>query len=948
MDHSAEKLGAFLNEIGQHMPASRILQDEFSRVTHGADASFYQLTPKVVLLVEDEAEVMAVCRASSRFGVPITFRAAGTSLSGQAVTDSVLVKLGRNGWRQFESLEDAKAVRLGPALVGGHVNARLARFHRKIGPDPASIGAAMIGGITANNSSGMCCGTEQNTYRTLRSMRVILADGTMLDTGDAASRAAFAVSHADLLAGLEELGRATREDAELAAMIERKYAIKNTTGYTLNALTDFADGFDILTHLIVGSEGTLGFISEVVLETVPEPKRKAAALVLFSTMGEACAAAIELKTAPVSAVEVMDFASLKSVVGKPGIPASFADLAPGTAALLIDLRAEDDAGLDADAAVVKVAIAAYQTLEPVVFSTDPATYSNYWNVRKGLLPSVGGTRPVGTTVIVEDVAVPIVHLADAAAGLRALFDAYNYFDAIIFGHALDGNLHFVFPQSFNTQAEIDRYARLTDDVTQLIAVKFGGSLKAEHGTGRNMAPFVELEWGAKAYGMMWRIKALFDPLGVLSPGVLLSDDPTIHLKALKPLPQTDAIIDKCIECGFCEPGCPSRDLTLTPRQRIVATRALASLAATSPELAANSPFRKAYDYKAVDTCAGDGLCAAACPVGIDTGEMMRKQRADRHGELATRVAGSIENHMDRAVCTARLALGGADLVHAVVGRTIMGGASSALRNITGEAIPKWTPYLPKPAKPSPEAIQAKEAPHVVLFTSCVNSAMGPARGAPDSRSLWEVLGLLFERAGYGITYVSAAQTACCGMPFQSKGFPDQARDSSQKLELKLRERSLDGRYPIISDTSPCTSQMLGRFGAGLTVLDITEALSTLLLPKLDIVRKRASMALHITCSTRRMGQDAQLLKLAQACADEVIVPADIQCCGFAGDKGFDTPELNASALRGLKAQLPDHCTHGYSTSRTCEVGLSTHSERHYQSIAYLLEWCTRIDTVAAE
>ncbi|EUC00014.1 D-lactate dehydrogenase (cytochrome) [Rhizobium sp. CF080] len=926
----------FLASVRQVMPAENVLEGLFERVTHGADASPYSLVPKAVLLVETEEEIVHILSAANRTGVPVTFRAAGTSLSGQAVTNSVLVKLGHNGWRQFEAREAGQFVRVGPAMVGAHVNARLARHHRKIGPDPASIGAAMMGGIAANNSSGMCCGTEQNTYRTLRSMRIVFIDGTRLDTGDPESRIAFARTHVAFLEELSAIAREATGDAVLSAMIRRKYEIKNTTGYSLNALTDFTDPIDILQHLLIGSEGTLAFISEVTLETVPEPKLKSAALVLFPDMRSACAAATRLKLEPVSAVEMMDFASLASVIGKPGIPDSFATLPSGTSALLIDLRAETAEELDRYAISVEAALAHFAPLERALFSTDPVTYANYWNVRKGLLPSVGGMRPAGTTVIVEDVAVPIEHLADAAIALREIFDRLAYDDAIIFGHALDGNLHFVFPQSFNTPADIVRYALLTAEITQMIAVRFEGALKAEHGTGRAMAPFVELEWGAKAYGLMRRIKALFDPNGILNPGVVISDDPDIYLKALKALPTVDPLIDKCIECGFCEPVCPSRALTTTPRQRIVATRALA--AGTLPDEAS----RHRYDYAAVDTCAGDGLCAGFCPVGIDTGEMMRTRRQLRRGPASRTAARTVEHHIGLAMSAVRGALGVADLGQRALGPGGMNRTIQLLRGISRGRIPQWTPYLPTPGRrPKTGTFATTTArPRIVLFSSCVSSVMGPARDAPDARPLWDVLKSLFDRAGYDAVLLTAVETACCGMPFQSKGFPQQAAESAATLAARLLEASRGGSDIVVSDTSPCSNQMALTFPQNIRPMDITAALARLVLPKLNIRRKAETIALHVTCSTRKMGQDALLLELARACADEVIVPDDIECCGFAGDKGFDTPELNASALRTLKGQLPERCNTGYSTSRTCEIGLSAHSDRHYQSIAYLLDWAS--------
>ena len=610
-------------------PPDRLIRDPLRTLAYGTDASFYRLIPQLVVIVETEAEVAALLRACRAHDTPVTFRAAGTSLSGQAVTESVLAMLG-DGWAGIDIAADADTVRLGPGVIGSDANRRLGPFGRKIGPDPASINACKIGGIAANNASGMCCGTAQNSYRTLSTMRVMLADGTALDTSDPASRAAFARSHGDLLERLRRLGERTRADTALADRIRHKFAIKNTCGYSLNALTDFTDPFDILQHLMIGSEGTLGFIAEITYRTVPEYADKASALLLFTGVVEACEAVIRLKRTPVAAVELMDRASLRSVEDKPGMPEFIRGLPPGTTALLVEARAESPAALAARTAEITAALAGMPTLRPIAFTDRPAEFERLWNIRKGLFPSVGAMRDTGTTVIIEDVAFPIERLAAATAELQEMFAAFGYDEAILFGHALEGNLHFVFTPDLGQPAEVDRYRRFMDAVCRMVVDRYDGSLKAEHGTGRNMAPFVELEWGAQAYALMHEIKGLFDPDGLLNPGVILNDDPEIHLKNLKPLPAADPLVDKCMECGFCEKMCPSAGLTLTPRQRITGWREISRLEAAG-DAAGRAALHDLYAYQGLDTCAACGLCATACPVGIETGLLIKLLRGRGQG-----------------------------------------------------------------------------------------------------------------------------------------------------------------------------------------------------------------------------------------------------------------------------------------------------------------------------
>ncbi len=407
-----------------------------------------------------------------------------------------------------------------------------------------------------------------------------------------------------LLGELERLGSDTRNNAKLAERIRHKFKIKNTTGYSLNALVDYEDPIDILAHLMIGSEGTLGFISRITYQTVVEDPFKASALVFFPDIRSACEAVIRLKPQPVSAVELLDRPALRSVQDKPGLPPLIMTLGEDAAALLIEVRSATVDVLNERISAVHAAMAGIVTVEPLQFSTDPATCEMYWKVRKGTFPSVGAMRRTGTTVIIEDVAFPIAALADATLDLQALLRRHGYDEAIIFGHALEGNLHFVFTQDFGDQAEIDRYARFMDDVCDLVVKKYDGSLKAEHGTGRNMAPFVEMEWGKEAADLMRTIKRLFDPDNLLNPGVILNDNPAAHLENLKPMPAAEDIVDRCIECGFCEPLCPSHRLTLSPRQRIVSVRELARRAA-----AGNRPAASA---RTTPTWASTPAPAAAC------------------------------------------------------------------------------------------------------------------------------------------------------------------------------------------------------------------------------------------------------------------------------------------------------------------------------------------------
>ncbi|MAX93229.1 MAG: 4Fe-4S ferredoxin [Pseudomonas sp.] len=943
MNASAALPTDFLAAVEKLIPAERRFDDPLSTLAFGTDASFYRLIPKLVVRVESEMEVVGLLKLAHNQRVPVTFRAAGTSLSGQAISDSVLIVLGDN-WNGREIRNGGEQIRLQPGVIGANANAILAPLQRKIGPDPASINAAKIGGIVANNSSGMCCGTAQNSYKTLAGLRLVLADGSVVDSEDATSVEAFRQSHAAMLDQLAELGRTTRANTELAAKIRHKYRLKNTTGFSLNALVDYDEPLDILNHLMVGSEGTLGFISAVTYDTVPDHPHKASALVVFPDVETCCLAVPVLKQQPVSAVELLDRRSLRSVENKAGMPEWVKQLSANACALLIESRAASGSLLHEQINQIMVSIAHFPVEKQVDFSEDPVVYNQLWKIRKDTFPAVGAVRQTGTTVIIEDVTFPIERLAEGVNRLIQLFEKHAYSEAILFGHALEGNLHFVFTQGFDDPLQVARYEAFMQDVTQLVAVEFGGALKAEHGTGRNMAPFVELEWGNDAYQLMWQIKRLLDPQGILNPDVVLSEDPQIHLKHLKPMPAADEIVDKCIECGFCEPVCPSNGLTLTPRQRIVVWRDIQAKKRAGID---TSELEQLYDYHGVETCAATGLCAQRCPVGINTGDLVRKLRA-RNADN-TRAATWLAEHFRTAVHGARFMLHVANGAHLLMGTRLLSKTSAALTSASKGRVPQWTPATPQPLqrlhlpKPSPQ----DQRPRVVYLAACVSRAMGPAARDQEQEPLLDTTRTLLEKAGYQVIFPDELNNLCCGQPFASKGYAEQAEQKRQETLDALLKASRGGLDPIYCDTSPCTLRLVQDLADDrLQVFDPVRFIRTHLIDKLDFEPQDAPIAVHVTCSTQHLGEAQALIDIARRCAKEVVVPEGIHCCGFAGDKGFTTPELNAHALRSLKDAV-QVCEEGISTSRTCEIGLSQHGGIDYHGLVYLVNRNSRARAAAA-
>lgn len=937
----SEIYNAFLKEIGKTISKDRIYTDQLRRFAWGTDAGFYRMTPQIVVRTMSEDEVSTILNRASELKVPVTFRAAGTSLSGQAVSDSVLAVAGKN-WEGMSTSDDGLTVRLQPGVVGAKVNEYLKRYGRKFGPDPASIKSAMVGGIVMNNASGMSCGTWANSDRMIISGRIIFADGTVLDTADQSSREAFKASHPELIRGIEKLRDDVLADKELTDRIRHKYSIKNVTGLNILPLITFTDPFDIILHLLVGSEGTLAFLSEVTMKTLRIAPLQADAMVYFKDMAEAARAVIAMKSLNVSAAEMLDKRSLASVN---------AGEIEGLTAVLTQVEARSQHELAEKVKNVTETLKKFDTYGKVEFTTDPEESARYWAIRSGIFPTVGGMRKPGTTCLIEDVAFHLEDLAEAVTDLSELLDRHGYDDSCIYGHALEGNFHFIINQSFDSEKEVQRYKDMINDVGELVVKKYDGSLKAEHGTGRNMAPYVEYEWGTAAFNVMKRIKNIFDPDNILNPGVIFNDDPECCFKNFKALPllkpapgapeETERAymkLNKCIECGFCEVNCVSCGFTLSSRTRIVMQREMERLrrSGENPELL--KTLQKQYSYLGEQTCAGDGLCSMSCPMGINVGDLTHEVRRQNMGRTANSIGEMVADNFHGVKTALRGVLHLADFGHTVLGSRAMG---TLAKGIHAAGLPLWTPSMPK-AYNAAKHVENHTGSNlkVVYFPSCLNQTMGVDKASEGMKPLVQEMTGLLRKAGYDVIFPKNMDSLCCGTIWESKGFPEIAMKKTRQLEDALWEASEHGKYPVVCDQSPCLHRMKQHISK-VELYESTEFIWKFLKDRLTFTRTDTPVALHLTCSTRLMKIERIVHDLACLCSSDVLIPEGVGCCGFAGDKGMTHPELNAYALRKLRSQIEEKGIEvGYSNSRTCEIGLQTNSGIPYRSIVYLVNSCT--------
>jgi D-lactate dehydrogenase len=906
------------------------------RLGFAHDASHYLLTPKAVVAPRDAGQVAALLRVSAARGVGLTFRSGGTSLSGQATNDGVLVDTRRH-FRGIEVLDDGGRVRVQPGATVRAVNARLARYGRKLGPDPASESACTIGGVVANNSSGMSCGTELNTYRTLESAVLVLPSGTVLDTGATDADDRLRALEPEIYEGLGRLRDRVRGNPHSVRKIEQLYSIKNTMGYGVNSFVDHTRPVDVLAHLVIGSEGTLAFVAEATFRTVPAHPHAATALLLFGDLAAATGSLPALVDSGFAAVELLDATSLRVAQRDPEAIADLRSLAvTDHAALLVEHQQPTAEALDDRVVASARLLAGLPLAVPAVLDRDPATRAAMWHIRKGLYTAVAGARPSGTTALLEDIAVPVGSLLATCSELTGLFDKHGYAGSVIFGHARDGNVHFMLNEDFGSPQMVQRYLAFTDDMVDLVLSQ-DGTLKAEHGTGRIMAPFVRRQYGDELYEVMSEVKRLIDPHGLLNPGVLIEEKPSGHISHLKSTPTVEVEVDRCVECGYCEPVCPSKDLTTTPRRRIVLRREMARATAAG-DTGLLAQLKQEYEFDAIETCAVDGMCQTACPVLIDTGDLTRRLRADSRGRVEQKAWNAAAHHWDGVTRTAARALTAAQAVPALLPSI----ATKTGRALLGEDIvPAWSPELPRGG--SRRTPHHAEAPVAVYFPACISTIFGPAQPGPGVRDAFLAL---CARAGVAVRVPDGIAALCCGTPWKSKGLNDGWTAMREQVLPILRAATDGGALPVVVDASSCTEGLHRLLDdAGIEVVDAVAFTDATVLPRLPAARRLPSLLVHPTCSSTQLGLNPALLRVAAAAAEHVVQPEDWSCCAFAGDRGLLHPELTASATATEARAVARHrVTAHASVNRTCELGMTRATGQPYRHVLEVLDQVTRPPT----
>jgi D-lactate dehydrogenase len=957
-------------QLQQILPAERIKTRLIDRYAFASDASHFYLVPKAIVMPINTAEIQQLFAFSRKNNINLTFRAGGTSLSGQAVTDGILVDLSRH-WRSIKPENEGKTVRVEPAVIGANVNVALKKYGRKMGPDPASITAAMMGGILSNNSSGMCCGVQHNSYHTLKFIKFILPNGNQFSTENKDDYQRFLVEEKGIANGIKSLQKSVLINADLMQLIRAKYKQKNTTGYGLNAFLDYEHPLDILAHLLIGAEGTLGFIAEAVLETLPDLPHKITGMLYFKNPELACNSIEALTKAGAEALEFMDRPALRSVENRADVAPILKTLPDDAAAILCEFQSDTEGSLFEKFEKAKIVIGDLDLLETANFTQNAYEQAVFWKIRKGMYPSVASVRASGTATMLEDLTFPVDRLGEAIVDVQQLFKQFNYADGIIFGHAKDGNLHFCISQDFSTEKEINRFKSFNDALFSLVLNKYKGALKAEHGTGRAVAPYVEAEWGSAGFAIMKALKTLIDPNYLLNPDVIITQDKNLHLSNLKIMPVVEEEVDKCVECGYCERRCPSRDFTMTPRQRIGIRRALKRLESDN-QAKIHKEILYDFQFDGMDTCAVDGMCATDCPVDINTGELIKRLRRENHSNSANKTAVFVAKNFKFLEGSARFALKSGFVFNGIFGQNFMKNLTLNIKRIAPE-FPLWTAEIGRPpslliknyelkiknssnlesaknvaenvretlkVSRTSEASESTSESKVIYFSSCISRMMGG--------DIFETFNSVCQKANVKLLTTNELSGVCCGQIFSSKGFLEAYKLTVNATMEKMWLYTEGGKIPIVMDVTSCTHSFQTsrpylreenklRFDA-LRIMDSIDFAADVLLPRLTILNKKKSIVFHPVCSVSKMGLLPKIQKIGKACAEHAEIPIFSGCCGMAGDRGFYYPKLTEMATKIEANEVNQAVYDGYySSAKPCEMSLTAAVGKPYSSVLKLLD-----------
>ncbi|MBX3324761.1 MAG: FAD-binding and (Fe-S)-binding domain-containing protein [Nitrospira sp.] len=607
---------AIANDLRALLGSSKVKDDVPTITAYAVDASIYRISPKAVVLAESEDDMAATIRYAVSRGIPLTPRAAGTNLTGSAIGSGIILDVSRLN-RILEVNREERWARIQPGIVLAELNKQLSSQGLLFGPDPSSGDMCKLGGMIANNSSGPHTLRYGSVKDNVRNLRLCLTSSTWIEARAYRLDDPALERVLTMVPALRDVLVLTQAHAELIAA-KRPTVSKNSSGYNLFGLADgLAQGLFDLPKLFVGSEGTLGVVSEATLTLAEKPAATLTALIHFRSLEEVGEAVPQLLTLQPSALEIMDANTLNLIGrGQHGIPQDAA------ATLLLELDADSEAvDLHAQAEALGVICRPYRLASAPTLAFDAERREQLWKARKALYPTLYRFDPKKKPInFVDDVVVPAQRISDLIRYLEEFFDGQQI-PVAIFGHIGNGNAHIVPLLDVNDRGDFHKMVQTYQEVHSTVLNRFGGSICGEHGDGRIRAELVKTMFGEELYDLFVQVKRVFDPGNVLNPGIKLSNASfTDHIDYTR-------LSKSCATCAKCNAVCPVYDVF---QSEDMSSRGWF-------EIVTSKDYSYLNSKRVVEACLNCKSCRTICPAGVDVSDLILRKRAEHPNRLAGRI-----------------------------------------------------------------------------------------------------------------------------------------------------------------------------------------------------------------------------------------------------------------------------------------------------------------------
>ncbi len=879
-----------------------VLFDSLHRTLYSTAACIYQVLPLGAVVPRHEGDVLAVLEYARRQQIPITARGGGSGLAGQTLGSGIILDFSKHFRRVTEIDPERRTVRVQPGVVHAQLNRILRRHGMHFAPDPSSSPFCTIGGMLANNAGGSHTIRHGATRENTLSLRVALADGSVIDTlplphPAAGPRGPGAQSR--LVSGLASIVERHRELIDRSAPRTRR----NSSGY---ALREALNGSVDLTQVIIGSEGTLGLILDATLRIVPVPAAKATALVLFDDLQRAGEAVVRILEVRPSAVELLDRTFVQVIrEADPGVGAS---LPAGTEAILIvELDGDDPREVQTRMTALAERLTSAPPLATEVRrGMRPEDAARIWAVRKAASPILSrreGTRR--NTRFIEDAAVRPEQMAEFVGRLRTLLSKHGL-AAAIFGHAGDCNLHCNPMLNQKDPRDLRLMETVAEEFVDMV-IGMGGSLSGEHGDGRLRTPFLRRAYGGLV-DVFGEVKALFDPDRLLNPGIIVHDGSyrlTDHLRygdgyrlVATSTPIDDAAwqkeIEKCHGCGACRNYCPvaveTGDEAASARAKANLLRAVIT-GRLDPGLVASAEFKGIMDL-----CVNCRLCHSECPTAIDIPGMAIMAK-----EIYVRARG--KGVTDRLLTSPgpmlRLGTLLAPVANAALRLRAARGLMEALTGIAAKR--RMQPFAAQPLEARLPSVDP-EGRKVAYFHGCFGGYQDVEEEGRAAVELLQHLGCS----------VAIPPQECCGIAAITYGHLDDVRSAAERNVATLLDCARRG-YEVLYSAPSCglalvedyprllgtpQSEVLARH-----IRDIHEYVLDILQGDAALRARLRPVPLRITyhnpCHLQARGMGGEVVSLLRLVPGVEVVPiGEDHCCGIAGTFGMKEKNFDLSMRIG--------------------------------------------------